>query len=166
MTGVAPRDDSGAAQISYDNGEPVPEQEFRSHRHISFHPSGLINTGAVRSYRPPWRDLEGPEQLCLLLFEHPSAFPGTAATRARDIDINYIGDEAAPLAGALFVTPHDHIVPLGDGDQLAVALRVPEPLGDLPGLTVQFTLGTTDPGQWPPRTHFVWLGRDKPHDRS
>ena len=152
----APEGDN-AVSVLYKEANEVQDADVKRKLHISFHASGVINAAGQRSYRSSWRTLPGPNQLALMLFEHPSRYPTTSAVRKRDVVVACSVAEDEPLFGKLLVAHGGpSLIRLeGARSQVLLAFQVKD-LTDVPPITVYLALGHGLKGSWPPRTIVSW----------
>jgi hypothetical protein len=136
--------------IDPDQGERVPVESLKGGR-ITFHPSGLINLGDERLWRPPLRELTAQERLCAVRFEHPSAFEPVEDVRKRDICLPYPIDESRPLVGYASVAGAGHLViePLRTTPKQAILNIECGGFTETPDLVFQIVLHDGPVRNWP-----------------
>jgi hypothetical protein len=71
---------------------------------LSFHASGVINASGERLFRNPIRNISERQQLCQILFVHPTKYRPVQNLRKNDIVINPPFNENSPLCGYISVS--------------------------------------------------------------
>jgi hypothetical protein len=138
---------SGTITIDLDEAEPVAAEAAKGGR-VTFHPSGLVNFGDERIWRPPFRQLAAPQALCALLFAHPNNYPALTEFRKRDICLPYPIDESHPLAGSVYIAPKEQatIVPH------KTAIKQANLIFETPDFVFQLVLAHGPGGAWQQRS--------------
>jgi hypothetical protein len=126
--------------------------------HLTFHASGVINSGGgARTYRSPLTK-PGPHQLCRINFEHPGYTP---PTRARSNDVILDGEFRLThaLQGMLTLIPDGAAVFYADiAEQVAFILNVHR-ADKRAAYKLQLSIfGTNEP--WPTETTLTWVSQD------
>ncbi|SRR5712692_6900071 len=147
-----------SVSVSYEEGQDVNDPELRKNSKVSFHASGHINVVGDRLLRDSLRTIAEQQELCRVLFQHPSQFTAISKIGDRDICLSYPFDETQPLQGIVFVAPASN----------AKLLRIPSAnnqinlmfpfsgLTGVPELLMQFVLGHGPAGAWPPYTYLIF----------
>lgn len=148
----------GRVSIKYEEGQEVTDPALRKSAKTSFHATGIVNAAGDRLYRDPLRTIKEQQELCWVLFQHPSQYSPASKIEDRDICLNYDLDERRPLQGSLFVAPSDkwRIVRIQSATNQINLLLAFSKLTGCPDLLVQFILHHGVTGPWPPYTYLVF----------
>jgi len=151
----------GTVEVKYAEGEHVSNRELLKSLHLSFHPTGAINSAGRRSYIPEWRELKKARQLCQILFETIEAYPTASAVRKRDIPVNYKPELNRPLIGQLLIMPPNNPVIVNGqaSSQLIVAFDITTTAAPST-FRLQIALFDGPVGKPPPATYVVWAARE------
>jgi hypothetical protein len=98
------RIEQGSTQTVVD----ITQGEVMNHpkgAHLSFHGSGVVNTGTGRAIGHQLRRLTNAGVVCSVIFPHPSKLPVARGLRQSDITVHYPIDEGCPLALNICAAP-------------------------------------------------------------
>ncbi len=153
----AKRTEHGSLTISYEEGQEIKDPALLKGK-ISFHASGVIHGAGSRSFREPIRDISKQEELCRVLFAHPSTFDTITDIRKKDICLNYPHDEGSPLQAIFFIAPRASASLVRvNGAVYQINLLFPfSSLEGVPDLLIQFILFHSSSGAWPPYTYLIF----------
>ena len=143
-------------RINYCEGEKIDDPDSLKVSKVSFHSSGIINHFGDRSYRNNFRNLKQQEELCLVLFTHPTKFVATheSGIRKRDVCLNYHFDEDRPLQAFLFISPKENIK-INRISSATNQLNLLFIYNEL-DLVLQIILTHGVKGPWPPFTYMLF----------
>jgi hypothetical protein len=94
-----------SVSIKYEDGQDIITPELRKNSKVSFHASGRIHVAGDRLLRDSLRTITKQQELCRVLFQHPSRYAAISRIEDRDICLEYPVSETQPLQGILFVAP-------------------------------------------------------------
>jgi hypothetical protein len=152
-------------EFKYNEGEIITNPDIVKGAKMSFHASGIIHAAGERIPGKSLHELTKPEQLCYVLFSHPSSFaviPVPQKIKKRDIFLNYPIDEGRPLQADLIVSP-PNIIPLTYKKdavyQIPLIFGFPEMGNNMPGIAIQLVLRHRAMGQRPHYTYVLFIGK-------
>ena len=150
------RVEEGKLSIRYEEG-----QEVASHHKakISFHASGHINTSGSRLLRNSIREIKNQQELCRVLFRHPSHFPPGSNVGKRDILLDYpLPQEDCLLEALIFISPIEKTKLIRvRGALYQTTLMCPfSGLNGVPDLTIQLAFFHGGPTVSPPFTYILF----------
>jgi len=160
----------GKLSIAYDEGQEVDVSEHRKAK-ISFHASGHINATGERLFRNSIRELKEQQELCRVLFQHPSHFQPDTTIGNRDILLDYsLPDEDFFLQAILFLSPIEKTKLIKiRGAVYQTTLMFPfSGLNGVPDLTLQVAFFHGNSSVSPPFTYILFgtLGAPLPEGHS
>lgn len=112
MKAGAKHTEKGVLTILFEEGEEINDLSLLNGK-VSFHSSGTIHSAGQRLFRDPIRSISKQEELCRVLFAHPSTFNTIdGSPRKRDVCLRYPYDERCPLQAICFLAPKNgsHLV--------------------------------------------------------
>ena len=86
----------------------VTDPDLIRNTRTSIHPSGAISMSGKRFYREPMRHLQEQEEICKILFQHPSRFPVVRTRDSQTSDLCLIDafDPQLPLQAVIYLAPY------------------------------------------------------------
>lgn len=147
-----------SVEVKYTDKIKIDKNSFDNSR-MSFHSSGVIHGFHKNSkvYRKPFRDISTREDLCYVLFQHPSTFYRIEKPKKHDIVIDYKYDYNYPLYAHISIAQSEITEPIGYKDaagQTNIILQY-QNLIDSKDISIQLVLYTAK-GEWPPDTYVVY----------
>jgi hypothetical protein len=151
--------------INYNEGIEINDLNKSDLTKVSFHASGIVHTVDEKLFRKSLRRLKKQEELCHLLFLHPSHFATIKQSeiKKRDICLNYPINQECPLAASLYVSPLNNCktVKIIDANyQINLMLNF-SGVNDLSNLLLQIVLYHKIPSVWPPFNYIVFRAKSK-----
>lgn len=157
----------GSVAVKYEEGQEVIDPRLLKSPKVSFHASGVVHAAGDHLFRDSLRTVKEQQELCRILFQHPSQYAPITEIRKRDICLNYRFDEQRPLQGLIFVAPSDKVrivqVPSATNQ---VTLLLPFSGLRIPDLVLQFILGHGPMGPWPPYSYILFGNLGMKHDET
>lgn len=151
----------GKVHIRYEDGTEITDPDAVKERKVSFHASGTIHSGGVRSFRSTLRGITKRQLLCHMLFQEPEKYPILPKIGKHDICLRYPFNLDAPLVCNTYVAPAALMFPpleISDAEfQYSVILRY-DALKDIGDFVVQLLFYHNSKGPWPPASYIVWPG--------
>lgn len=149
--------EQGRLTISYEEGQEITDPALLKGK-ISFHATGVIHGAGERSFRESIRNISEQEELCRVVFRHPSTFEAITKIENRDVCLKYPHDEECPLQALFFVAPQvaARLVRV-NGALFQINLLFPfARLEGVPDLSLQLVLFHSCPMEWPPHTYLIF----------
>ncbi len=154
----AKRAEEGRLTISYEEGQEVTDPHYLNMKgKVSFHASGIINAAGSRLLREPLRNITEQQELCRVLFQHPTRFASDTIGN-RDVCLGYPYDEERPIQALVLVAPlqKTKVVKIQECTFQANAIFTFKGLDDVPDLSVQVVLFHWAKGKWPPFSYVIF----------
>jgi hypothetical protein len=127
--------------------------------HLTFHASGIVNSGGARTYKAPFAESE-TTQLCRVRFRHPG-YLREVTHRPSDVVLPGELRTTTAVEAALTILPNDAAVFFAHTkEQVAFVFRVLRAPGDVAYSFQLSLLAADDP--WPQETTFEWASKDGP----
>lgn len=163
--GSVQSDANGTATIEYSAGCLVEDQALRD-SHITYHASGLVKSGNVRTWSVSLRELEGTQQLFQAVFRHPRTCPTVHEPRRWDATPLALGSSLGalvpykltddrPLVGIVLAAPTGRLELPDWGSALIMPFT---DLRECQDLELAFIFDT-QVGAWAPHSYVVWASR-------
>ena len=150
----------GKASVSYADGTPVTDPEVIKRAKLSFHGSGVITAAGDHFRSDALRQLTRQEQLCVVIYQHPTRYVPVKPARKRDVIVPIKVDDERPLHGMVGVAPpgqsqlirHQSAV-----SQINLIFEVVHQGTRL--LDLQIVLAQGPKGLWPPYTYILFKAK-------
>jgi hypothetical protein len=152
-----------------DLGEEI---KAKSNLKMSFHPSGVINAGDLRTFRKPIRNISEWQELCQIMFIHPTKYRQIKKFKENDIILNPPINDEGPLCAYLSVANVPDHINIEDDSSLSI-YRLMEGVDfqfhlgffvtgieNVVDLFIQFSLYQGPKGPLPPATLVIWPTAD------
>ena len=154
----AKRTEEGRLTITYEEGTEVTDPHHLNMKgKVSFHASGVINAAGFRLIRAPLRNISEQQELCRVLFQHPTRF-ASDSVGDRDVLLDYPYDEERPIQAIVFVAPlhKGKLVRIRDCT-FQVNLIFPfKGLDGVPDLSLQVVMFHGSKVEWPPCSSVIF----------
>ena len=162
----AKRAEKGHLTINYEEGEEVTDPHYLNMKgKVSFHASGRINAAGSRLLREPLRNITEQQELCRVLFQHPTRF-GSDSIGNRDVRFDYPCDEERPIQAMVHIAPlqKTKIVRIRDCMFQANAIFTFKGLDGVPDLSLQVVMFHGSKSEWPPFSYVIFGPLERPLD--
>ncbi|MBI2337931.1 hypothetical protein HYU95_02000 [Candidatus Daviesbacteria bacterium] len=146
-------------KILYEEGQEIKNPEIlKNANKISFHASGIVHAAGDKLLRNQIRTMHEQEELCQILFQHPSQYASVSSVRNTDICLNYAFNEMCPLQGLIFVAPKDRckFIQIKSIENQITLILPYNNLEGTPDLILQIILSHGFVGKWPPQTYLLF----------
>jgi hypothetical protein len=148
----------GVQTILFEEGEEIKDANLLNGK-ISFHSSGTIHSAGKQLFRDSIRSITKQEELCRVLFAHPSTFKTIhGSPRKRDVCLRYPYDERRPLQAICFLAPKNasHLVRIKDAAHQMNMFFPFSGLQGVPDIMLQLILFHASEGQCQPYTYLIF----------